>query len=134
MPLTECARVEAAPDAAGVVQLVLRQEDGRHRETAKMNGEQARREMMTLLAAYLAGDAGIGDFAGWEAGLSLDPAVAGQLRGILDRLALVAGGGRGRVARRARVPRAGGGCDAARSVGEPQRRALQHNPQAMRRR
>ena len=56
-----------------------------------MNEEQTRREMMTLLAAYLAGDAGLGDFIGWEAGLSLDPAAAGQLRGILDRLALVAG-------------------------------------------
>ena len=56
-----------------------------------MNEEQTRREMMTLLAAYLAGDAGLDDFIGWEAGLSLDPAVAGQIRGILDRLALIAG-------------------------------------------
>ena len=56
-----------------------------------MNGEQTRREMMTLLAAYLAGDAGLDDFIGWEAELSLDPAAAGQLRGTLDRLALVAG-------------------------------------------
>lgn len=56
-----------------------------------MNEEQTRREMMTLLAAYLAGDAGLDEFIGWEAGLSLDPAAAGQLRGTLDRLALVAG-------------------------------------------
>ena len=56
-----------------------------------MNEEQTRREMMTLLAAYLDGDAGLDDFIGWEAGLSLDPAVAGQLRSTLDRLALVAG-------------------------------------------
>lgn len=55
-----------------------------------MNGERTRRELTALLAAYLAGDAGLGEFMGWEAELSLDPAVAGQLRRALDRLALAA--------------------------------------------
>lgn len=55
-----------------------------------MNEEQTRRELMTLLASYLAGDTGIDEFMDWEADLSLDPVVAGQLRDTLDRLALVA--------------------------------------------
>lgn len=54
-----------------------------------MSEPGVRREMRLLLDKYLAGDAGVGDFIDWEAGLSLDPS-AGRLRGSMDRLALVA--------------------------------------------
>ena len=55
-----------------------------------MSEPEVRREMRLLLDKYLAGDAGVGDFIDWEAGLSLDPSAAGRLRGSLDRLALIA--------------------------------------------
>ena len=55
-----------------------------------MSEPEVRREMRRFLDKYLAGDAGVGDFIDWEAGLSLDPSAAGRLRGSLDRLALVA--------------------------------------------
>ena len=55
-----------------------------------MSEPEVRREMRRFLDKYLAGDASVGDFIDWEAGLSLDPSAAGRLRGSLDRLALVA--------------------------------------------